>query len=263
VSGWVTPAAEASTAKRLGQPISSYSASLFGKQSLSSFELQTLTADPDEPQAGSTSVTFDPSKVHVTGFGYGVGYVKAADSPFNTGFGIEVAFAGSPSGYALIDLGDYLELPGSFSPTGYLRVWYSLTGEGAIPTGKLTDSFDFQNSHPGFMSLGSNGPVGVDTHYYDFMRNSLEETSAVPYTVFADTSDNRYAYTPLLNDVFSHLPTDYITLQDNKDEKNYAGTGAATFESASVAGAVPEPAVAAFAILLGMTSLAARRRHRR
>src|SRR5690349_20235488 len=76
VSGWVASDASASTAKSFGQPISSYSASLFGKTNLSSFELQTLTADPDEPQGGSTSTTFDPSKVHVTAAGYGTGYLQ-------------------------------------------------------------------------------------------------------------------------------------------------------------------------------------------
>jgi hypothetical protein len=260
--GWAAPAAQASTAKRLGQPISSYSASLFGKQSLSSFELQTLTADPDEPQGGSTSATFDTSKVHVTGFGYGTGYLQANDSPFDSGFGIEIVSAGSPTGFAMIDLANYLETPGAFTPTGYLRCWFKLSAEGPGPTGKLTNQFEWQNNHVGFNSLGSNGPVGVDTHFFDFQRNTLEDTSNVPYTVFADTANNRYALNPANPSPFTLLPTDYITLQDAPDEKYYAGTGAATFESATVAGAVPEPAAAAFGIVACAGALATLRRRR-
>jgi hypothetical protein len=259
--GWATPAADASTAKRLGQPISQYSASLFGKTNPSSFELQTLTADPDEPQGGSTSVTYDPSIVHVIGSGYGTGYLKADNSPFVSGFGIEVLFDGSPSGTALIDLGDYLEVPGSFTPTGYLRTWFKLSPEGPGPTGKLTDQFEWENNHAGFMSLGSNGPTGVDTHFYDFIKNTANDPTPAPYSVFADTSTNRYAFTPLGTSTFTGLPTDYVILQDAPTEEVHPGDG--VFEGASVAGAVPEPATAAaIGLVVCVSALATRRRRR-
>lgn len=259
---WVTPAAHASLARSLSQPISAYSASLFGKTSLSSQQRQTLTADPDEPLGGSTSVTFDPAVVKVTDFGFGVGYLKADNSPFETGFGIEVVQAASPSGFALIDLGEYLELPGPHTVTGYLRCWFKISGEGVGPTGKLTDSFDWQNSHQDFVHLGTNGPFGVDTHYFDFEYLGMDNSVVAAYSVFADESTNRYAFTPAGPQPYTLLPTDYVIAQDQPGVEIHPG-GSVPFQAAGVEGTLPEPASTAAVVLSGIVCLARRRRHQR
>src|SRR5688572_31336785 len=84
----------AATARSFGQPISSYSASLFGKTNLTSRQTQTLTADPAAPLYGATSVDYDPAVVSVTGFGFGPAYIKSFLTPeqFQSGAALELAF---------------------------------------------------------------------------------------------------------------------------------------------------------------------------
>jgi hypothetical protein len=266
--GWAAPA-EASLARQLGQPISAYSASLFGKTGLSSLQLQTLTCDPDEPLGGTTSATFDPSIVHIMGFGFGPGYLRGDDSPFASGFGIEVTDQLTPTGVALIDLGEFLETPGSFTPTGYLRAFFKISGEGVSQTGKLTDQFTFIGNHPDFIPLANDGPLGVDTHYYDFQYNEMDNSVEADYNVFADTSTTRYAFTPLGNTTYTLLPNDYVITQDAPGLKIYPG-GDVPFASASVAGTtanvsvVPLPAAVwgGMALLGGMGGVKLLRRRR-
>src|SRR5262245_2889478 len=113
----------AATAKRLGQPISAYSASLFGKKNLSATQTQTLTADPCDPLYGSTSVEYDIAVVDITGFGFGPGYEAlapigrsgAAAAAPPSGAAVEVTQSGETF---MLDLLDYLESPGGATQTG-------------------------------------------------------------------------------------------------------------------------------------------------
>src|SRR5688500_7428266 len=76
-----TPDTFPATARSLGQPLSSYGASLYGKTSLTARQTQTLTADPEAPLYGATSVDYDPAVVHVTGYGFGPAYSKSFLAP--------------------------------------------------------------------------------------------------------------------------------------------------------------------------------------
>jgi hypothetical protein len=261
---------EAASAKSLGQPISSYSASLFGKTSLTAAQKQTLACDPDEPLGGSTSATFDPAIVNVIDFGFGPGYLRAADAPFATGFGIEVAGQLTPTGLALIDLGDYLAMPGEFTPTGYLRAFFTISGEGVAQTGKLTDQFGFNETH---IPLATDGPLGVDTHYFDFEYKGLDNSVEAVYSVFADTSTSRYAVQSPGSAIYSVLLSDYVITQDAPSVKTRPGDvfpgGIIEFGSATVAGTtanvVPLPAAVWGGIVLlggmGGARLFRRRHH--
>jgi hypothetical protein len=257
--------AEASLARKLGQPISAYSASLFGKKGLNATQTQTLTSDPDEPLAGSTSTTYDPDVVRVTGFGRGPGYVINPNSPFPSGAGVEIVDAASPNGKSMIDLNEYLNpLIGRAAPieTGYLRFYYQISGEGVGSTGKLTDDFNFQQTHQGYSLLGSNGPVGVDTHFYEFSYLLIDDTRPASYRVFAEDTGKHYIPSPDNPSMFSPLDSDFVLAQ-NEDLPWRPGPGF-TFESASISGTVvPEPAAAT--LLLGGAAFAtlARKRRRR
>jgi hypothetical protein len=243
--------AEASLARRLGQPISAYSASLFGKTNLSSIQLQTLTADPDEPLAGSTSTDYDPVLVTVIGFGRGPGYIVNPGSPFSSGAGVEVIDAGSPNGKALIDLETFLGLSLKPAETGYLRFYFQISGEGPASTGKLTDDFQWSNDHADFDFLGTNGPVGVDTHFYEFMYKEPNDTTPASYRVYAEEADKHYT----LGDgpTYTLLNSDFVVTQDDPENEQRPG-GPVPFEAATVVGTVPEPAglcvLAAFALAL-------------
>ena len=262
VCAWAAPPAEASLARSLNQPISAYSASLFGKTSLTVTQKQTLTADPDEPLGGSTTATFDPSVVRFLGAGYGVGYLQGNDSPFDSGFGIEVTNALSPSGAADLDIFDDLETPNAFTPTGFLRVWYKLSGEGVGPTGKLTDSFDWQGSHQDFVHIGTDGPFGVDTHFFDFEYKEMDNDVIAEYSVFADPSTERHAFHPFGDPQFIQLPIDYVIAQNpnNPNGDRLEPGGDVEFQSADVAGTVPEPTSTALLCVVGVAGLTIRRR---
>lgn len=260
--GWATPVAHASLARSTGGAISAYSASLFGKTGLSSRQVQTLTADPDEPLGGSTSAVYDIETVDVTDFGFGPAYTKGDDSPFASGFGIEVIDSGSPNGRALIDLADYLELPSLHTPTGYLRVYFKITDEGVMSTGKLTNDPVFNSFHTGYSQLDTDGPFGVDTHYYDFEYKTTDNSNAASYTVYADTN-TRYIFTPGGATTYTPLDTDYVITQDMPGVQIHPG-GDVPFEGAQVSGTIPEPTATAFvAAVLGLMGVATRSRHRR
>jgi hypothetical protein len=258
--------AEASLARKLGQPISAYSASLFGKTNLTSLETQTLTCDPDEPLGGSTSTLYDPSIVRVTGFGRGPGYLAGnSNSPFPSGAGIEILDGSSPNGKSMMDLEAFLNPPvGKAVPTetGYLRFYFLVTGEGVSQTGKLTDDFNFVNvTHPGYTLLGSNGPVGVDTHYYDFTYLQPDDPRPAGYTVFAESADKHYIVSPDNPSVYNLLDSDFVVTQDAPTEQLRPG-GDVPFEPASITGSiVPEPAAAT--LLLGAAAIATLARKRR
>lgn len=201
--------ADAATAKSLGQPISAYSASLFGKTNPSARQTQTLTADPEGPLYGATSVAYDPGVVSVTGFGFGPAYVRSFLTPkeFPSGASVELDFSNVPSldrpaditggGNAaitdMVDLTQYLS--GSFHPavreTGYLQLFYGKDEVGS--PGKYTP--------PGETPIASNAPIpgGVDTHYFTFEYNvGIPDSIPASYRVFDDfgtrASGNRTDY---------------------------------------------------------------------
>jgi hypothetical protein len=251
--------AEAAVARSVGQPISAYSASLFGKKNLSAAQTQTLTADPDEPLGGSTSGAFDPTIVQVTGYGYGPGYetppVPSA-SPFRTGFGIEVKDLDSPNGFVLMDLDDYLGNPSAYLPSGYFRVWFAIGDAGVSATGKLTDDPTFLANHPGYIPLDNDGPLGVDTHYLDFQYLDTDDRVPAKYSIFAEDPEKHYILGP---SGFQALNSDFVITQDSPREEIRPG-GSVPFVPANVIGTVPEPAATAawLALLVGA---ARRRRH--
>ena len=270
---WVAQPAQAATARRFGQPISAYSASLFGKTNLSATQTQTLTADPDEPLGGSTSGTFDPSIVRVTGFGYGPGYEvpeaprieltggtqvvvpPSQASPFPSGFGIEVVEPDSPNGAVLIDMQSYLSNPFAFNPTGYFRVYFAIGAEGVGATGKLTHDPSFLDSHPGYIPLGNDGPLGVDTHFLDFAYRDTNNSVPAPYSIFAQEANKHY----VLGDGFTLLNSDFVVMQDSPREEIRPG-GDVPFQSASVSGTVPEPSTLTAAALVVLAGATGRRR---
>jgi hypothetical protein len=255
--------AEASLARKLGQPISAYSASLFGKTNLTSLQTQTLTSDPDEPIGGSTSTQYDPMLVRVSGYGRGPGYIVDPNSPFPSGAGVEVLDAASPNGKSMMDLGEFLNPPiGRAVPveTGYLRFFFHVSAEGFGPTGKLTDDFNFQQTHQGYSLIGSDGPLGVDTHFYEFTYLEPNDPRSAGYRVFAEGADKHYipGSEPGL---FNLLGSDYVVTQDAPTEQLRPG-GDVAFADASVSGTVvPEPAEAT--LLLGGAAIAALARQRR
>lgn len=259
-----TQRAEASLARKLGQPISAYSASLFGKTNLTSLQTQTLTSDPDQPLGGSTSTQYDASIVHVTGYGRGPGYLAGnGNSPFPSGAGVEIVDPASPNGKVMVDLGFYLNPIGRAPAveTGYLRFLFAITGEGVSQTGKLTDDRTFNALHEGYTFLGTDGPVGVDTHYYDFTYLTAGDPRAASYRVFAaDADEKHYVQSPDNPSVYNLLASDYVVTQDAPREETRPGE--ITFADAKVGGTVvPEPAGAA--LLLGAAGVGALARNRR
>jgi hypothetical protein len=255
--------ADASLARKLGRPISDYSASLFGKTNLTSLQTQTLTSDPDQPLAGSTSADYIPGMVSVTGFGFGPGYERMTDSPFPSGFGVEIFQDGSPNGKVMVDLSIYLDSESTAAQTGYLRVFFQIGPDGVASTGKLTNDPTFLAHHPGYLNLDNDGPsdpaeTDVDTHYYDFTYREMDPGPAT-YNVFASDADKHYILGP---DGYQQLDTDFVVTQDAPNEQIHPG-GAVPFGSASVSGtAVPEPS-AGLVVLAGAGMIAGGARRRR
>jgi hypothetical protein len=236
---------------------------LFGKTNLTALQTQTLTSDPDEPVSGSTSTQYDPSIVTVTGFGLGPGYVSIS-SPFESGAGVEVLDSGSPDGKVVMDLGQFLELESiNQAPpqTGYLRAYFKISDEGFGPTGKLTNDVTWQQNHQGYTMLDDNGPVGVDTHFYEFSYLLPDDPRPASYRVFAEDANLHYIQDPTNPSQYDLLDSDFVVTQDAPDEQQRPG-GVVPFEDASVSGsAVPEPAGAG--LLLGAAAFAALARKRR
>lgn len=235
----------AATAKRFGQPISAYSASLFGKKKLSASQTQTLTADPDEPLFGSTSIEYDIGVVQVTGFGYGPGYeppplvigLEASLSSTSSGAQIEL-FNGENT--LMMDLGQFLySRPTGLTPTGYLQAfWHLKDGESGgkyIPEGE------------NFIGSNSAIPGGVDTNFFTF-----EYLPGVPDTI------------PAVYRVFDS-PTarpgggeiDFMA-SGNKENPDYTRPGE-IFDAVISGTAVPEPTTLSLLLFAGALGVARRR----
>jgi hypothetical protein len=235
----------AATAKKFGQPISAYSASLFGKTNLSATQTQTLCADPDEPLFGSTSIEYDIGIVKVTGFGYGPGY----EPPII--LGLNQNLSSTPSGAQIelfngentfmMDLKQYLDSPptGGITPTGYLQAfWNRKDGESGgkdIPDGEA------------FLGGTAALPGGVDTNFFTF-----EYLPGVPNTIPA-----------------SYRVFDSPTARPNGGEVDFMASGnrqspeftrPGEIVDAIISGTVvPEPAALSLLVFAGALGVARRR----
>jgi hypothetical protein len=237
----------AASARRLGRPISAYSASLFGKTFLNAQQQQTLACDPDEPLFGSTSVGYDPGLVHVTGFGYAEGYEAPPTSgdgsffsQFPSGAGIEIIRAGST---IMVDLAQYLtpiltRAPGDVE-TGYLQLFWRRSSSGT-PGHYIPPDEDFIGSNSAF-------PDGVDTHFFNFeYLPGIPDEIPASYRVF---------------DSLQRISGNRVDLMASGDPNNPDLTQPGEIIDAVIFGtAVPEPSALALVVLWGGWAL---RRHRK
>ena len=247
----------AAFAKSQGQPISAYSASLFGKKGLTAKQTQVLTCDPNEPLFGSTSASFDIDVVRVTGFGFGPGYMRWAEAPakFPSGAAIELlvvpvildsaggeAQAAADERVALMaDLQAYIKGEVAGTPTGYLQLYYQLNDVRNV--GKLTPD--------GFQFLGSNAaiPGGVDTHYFEFeYLDGVSDARAASYLVFDDLGTR-----PGLNTL------DFMA---SAGEQGVETTRPGEVLDAAIAGTVPEPGAVLLVAAAAAVFVGSRRRGR-
>ena len=239
----------AATARRLGQPISAYSASLFGKTNLSAAQTQTLTCDPDDPLFGSTSVEYDVGIVTVTGYGFGPGY-EAWDPPIGrdsdtnlftpTGFSIEVV---QNNEVVMVDLKDFLDNPTGRTETGYIQTFWQL--DGVNPTGRYVPPEDQI-----FLCHNFVIPEGVDTHYLEFKyKDGIPDLIAASYRVY-DSTVNRP----------SGAVIDFMA-SGNPSEPQFTRPGEIIDAIVAGTAAIPEPA--SVGILLAAGGLVLVRRSRR
>ncbi|HEY7090633.1 MAG TPA: PKD domain-containing protein [Tepidisphaeraceae bacterium] len=132
---------------------------------------QQLLCDPSDPIAGSTSVRYDPTLVHLAGYEPGPGYD-------NNGFLglVEVRPPGNGTNNTILQpLVSFLNNPQG-TEMGYVQVKYKLTGK----AGQL--QFD-----PGFTGVDEAGVSGVDTHGLTFeLLPGVPLTTHVPYMVYAE-----------------------------------------------------------------------------
>ncbi len=237
LGGPAVAVSQAALAKKLGQPISAYSASLFGKTGLNATQTQTLTCDPDGPLNGSTSVLYDAEIVHATSFGFGPGYQRwsGTSGEYPSGFAIEISDAG---GRRLTDLAGYLANPVG-NETGYIQSFYELFNDaitGHIPPPPGYILLDSDPSDP------ANPSAGVDTHFFEFeYRSEFTNANPASYTIFA--SDTR---------TDSNTAPDFMTSQDPTQPVFGPGDVESAFVSGTIG--VPEPGalVAAFPALLAL-----------
>jgi MYXO-CTERM domain-containing protein len=165
-----------------------------------------------------------------------------------------------------MDLGQFMELAANNAQppqTGYLRAYFQVSPEGFGQTGKLTNDFTFEQNHQGYTMLDDNGPVGVDTHFYEFSYLVAGDPAPASYRVFAEDADQHYFPTPDQPGSYSLLDSDFVETQDAPGEQQRPG-GVVPFDDANVSGtAVPEPAGATLLLgMAGMGALARRRRQR-
>jgi hypothetical protein len=211
---------------------SGYSANLSSNPTI---RKQQLLCDPSEPIAGSTSVTYDPTLVHLTAIEPGPGYDNEAFQAFvevevedggpilTLAPGPESAPSEGPT-TVLQPLNSFLDAP--LGPeTGFVQVKYQLDSEGGA--GQLP--FD-----EGFTPIGHVGPVGVDTHGITFeLLPGVPLNANISYTVLAahggthsgndedfleDTSHNIYGPDQLTSATVSSNPPAHALLQPDPSQ---------------------------------------------
>jgi hypothetical protein len=136
-------------------------------------------ASSGAPVSGSTSVTYDPEVVTLSGLQFGPGYV-------GSGF---VELAGeSPTGASkfLEPISQFLALKAEGAEpgveTGYVQVGYRLNinTDAPVNPGEIPPP-------SGFTLVDSNGVKGVDTHALMFTYLDVPDTTVAKYQIYADT----------------------------------------------------------------------------
>jgi hypothetical protein len=128
---------------------------------------QVVNPQPDAPVAGSTSVTYDPSIVHLSGF---------LDGPSYGGSGVVAVDTGE--GIVLEDIALFVEMPFG-QEVGYVQWNYERPFVGEAPAGQL--------SPPAGYTIEDNAGVsGFDTHalFFDYLEGVSDNTVAT-YKIFA------------------------------------------------------------------------------
>lgn len=133
----------------------------------SSLVPQVVNPQPGAPVAGSTSVTYDPSIVHLSGF---------LDGPSYGGSGVVAVDTGE--GIVLEDIALYVEMPFG-KEVGYVQWNYERPFVGEVPAGQLTPP-------AGYTIEDNAGVSGFDTHalFFDYLEG-VSDNAVATYKIFA------------------------------------------------------------------------------
>lgn len=238
--GFAADASEAALAKAAGG--SGFSGKLSKNKAI---RKQQLICDPESPTAGSTSVSYDPSVVTLSGLEFGPGYFGSGQ--------VEIY---SDETFLLVDIDDWLaEKFGQ--ETGYVQVQYSepmvIDSEATI---QEIGGFDHGKIPvpTSYLTIDTDGPESVDTHafLFDYLANVSDDAIA-KYTIYADAGNR-----PSGNE------EDYLEGYD--DEGNFFRVWSEGITSASVRGSlntIPLPAAVWMggATMIGAYFAARRRRN--
>jgi hypothetical protein len=199
---------------------------------------QQLICDPAEPQLGSTSVSYDATKVTLTGYAIGPGYflddafVEVSDSQGQRLLQFITSFLSSPAG----------------TETGYVQVSYGQNGTaGQISPAGPDGSYVLRADNPGITGVGA-----ADTHalYFDLL-SPLPTTTVATYRVYAAQGNTHSGNQP---DFFSVPQPDGSSVR----------VEAADIKEVSVSGDfLPEPSTMAVGAMAAAGLLLKRRRSRR
>jgi hypothetical protein len=167
VAGWIGLSAEvsqAALAKRAGG--SGLSGQLSSNKAI---RRQQLIADPFEPDAGSTSVQYDPKTVHLSNITGGPGFTISSS----------VEVRDSTGKTFLQDFGAFVETPGGIE-TGYVQVRFTFDPAMETARGQI-------NPPSGYFTVDQKGGNGIDTHAFIFnYLSTVPDSKVAVYRVFAD-----------------------------------------------------------------------------
>jgi hypothetical protein len=219
---------------------------------------QQLICDPEAPDSGSSSITYDPTKSTITEFEYGPGY-----GPLN-GTSALIAVQSGGSTAQLVPIDTYFINRPSFKELGFVQVKYGFV-PGAVGTGLAALEGEAQPAavdprgritpQQGFFLVdrdpGVTGTQGVDT--YDIVfdpAGNTPPTTVVTYKIFgAGPNFNGFGNAA---DFIQSAASGTVTATN--DANNPIGF-------AVVSGSfLPEPSCLAAAALGGVCLLARRRR---
>jgi hypothetical protein len=143
----------------------------------SSLVPQVVNPQPGAPVAGSTSVTYDPSIVHLSGF---------LDGPSYGGSGVVAVDTGE--GIVLEDIALYVEMPFG-KEVGYVQWNYERPLTGGTPAGQLTPP-------AGYTIEDNAGVSGFDTHalFFDYLAG-VSDNAVAAYKIFAAKEGQFYGNT--------------------------------------------------------------------
>ena len=138
---------------------------------------QVVNPQPDAPVAGSTSVTYDPSIVHLSGF---------LDGPSYGGSGLVAVDTGE--GIVLEDIALFVEMPFG-KEVGYAQWNYERPISGGTPAGQLTPP-------AGYTIEDNAGVSGFDTHalFFDYLAG-VSDNAVATYKIFAAKEGQFYGNT--------------------------------------------------------------------